>query len=286
MQNHLTDTHKECLRELLKLVREEAIPEEFHIFYDGDGSPMIIPKDRTSEGFYKIPFLSRLGLEALTRAEFLFSMSRISRSTSGFAGTTSERESEDSRFCYITPEGIRAVETNFSPSEDISLSRPPIEITQSLAKFRSDFPDPSRLAFIMMQFGSGTAHTNILSGIRHAMEPHGFITLRADDKEYHDDLFFNILTYIYGCRFGIAVFERISDDSFNPNVSLEVGYMTGLRKPVCYLKDSTLKTLQSDLIGKLYKEFDAHACDETIPAALWKWMEDRGFLTRRVAIQG
>ncbi|MCX5713215.1 MAG: hypothetical protein NT033_00025 [Candidatus Omnitrophica bacterium] len=80
--------------------------------------------------------------------------------------------------------------------------------------------------------------------------------LRADDKCYHDDLFPNILTYLWGCSIGIAVFERLEADEFNPNVSLEVGYMRALGKPICLLKDKTLRTLQTDLIGKLYTPFD------------------------------
>ncbi|AOS84252.1 hypothetical protein BIU88_08980 [Chlorobaculum limnaeum] len=193
-----------------------------------------------------------------------------------------ERELEDSRECYITPEGFRAVDTNFAPFEDILQRRPPIEITASLAAFRKDFPDPTRLTFVMMQFGNSKVHRSILGGIRSALEPHQYFALRADDKQYHDNLFLNILTYVYGCRFGIAVFERIESDTFNPNVSLEVGYLLGLDKPVCLLKDRTLKTLPTDLVGQLYKEFDPLNCDETIPSALWKWMEDKGIMIPRI----
>ena len=74
-------------------------------------------------------------------------------------------------------------------------------------------------------------------------------------------MLWNILTYIYGCRFGIAVFERIEDEAFNPNVALEVGYMMGLGKPVCYLKERTLRTLHTDLVGQLYSEFDVENCE-------------------------
>jgi hypothetical protein len=39
--------------------------------------------------------------------------------------------------------------------------------------------------------------------------------VRADGKEYNPDLFWNVLTYVYGCGFGIAVFERIEAEKFN-----------------------------------------------------------------------
>jgi nucleoside 2-deoxyribosyltransferase len=103
--------------------------------------------------------------------------------------------------------------------------------------------------------------------------------LRADDKEYHDDLFANIQTYIHGCGFGIAVIERIEKDEFNPNVALEIGYMLALKKPVCILKDKTVPVLQADLIGRLYKQFDPQDVSKTIPDQLTKWLLDKGFIS-------
>jgi hypothetical protein len=152
----------------------------------------------------------------------------------------------------------------------------PGTITESIEKFRTDYPAGQRTAFLMMQFGNSVAHKAIVNAIREALKPRGITALRADDKQYHDDVFPNVQTYLYGCDFGIAVFERIEADAFNPNVALEVGYCLALDKPVCFLKDRTLKTLQTDLVGKLYREFDAHQPAETIAPVLLKWLEDKG----------
>lgn len=153
------------------------------------------------------------------------------------------------------------------------------EIAESLEKFKQEHLNYESNAFIMMQFGKTKSHAAIVDSIRSTLKKFGLNGLRADDKEYHDDLFGNVLTYIYGCRFGIAVFERLEDDVFNPNVSLEVGYMRALRKPVCFLKDKTLKELQTDLVGKLYKSFDPQAPLETIPSELEKWLRDKDVIT-------
>ena len=148
---------------------------------------------------------------------------------------------------YLDPKEI----TRMSSNRTI-----PIEITESLGKFKEDYPDPSKACFIMMQFGQTKFHEEIFGTIHDVLNKSGFTALRADNKQYHDDLFSNVLTYIWGCGFGIAVFERLEDDEFNPNVSLEVGYLLALEKPICFLKDKTLKALTSDLVGKLYKQFD------------------------------
>lgn len=152
----------------------------------------------------------------------------------------------------------------------------PSEILTSLDSFRADFQNTSKTAFLMMRFGNTRAHSEIVQSIRETVIPLGISALRADDREYHEDLYYNVLTYIYGCDFGIAVFERIEEEEFNPNVSLEVGCMFGLRKPVCLLKDRTLKTLQTDLMGKLYREFDPQDPRNTIPVQLQKWLRDKG----------
>lgn len=159
----------------------------------------------------------------------------------------------------------------------------PVEIQDSLEHFRRDYPDAAKVAFIMMKFGQTQAHKNIVDAVRAALKPHGIVGVRADDKHYHDDLYYNIMTYIFGCGLGVSVFERIEAEEFNPNVAFEVGYMAALRKPVCLLKDKTLKALQTDLIGKLYRPFDPQDPMKTIVPELTKWMQDKGIIRQEDA---
>jgi hypothetical protein len=164
------------------------------------------------------------------------------------------------------------------PPKTVSQLEAPPAITESLANFTKDHPEPSRAAFVMMKFEQTKAHDAIFDCIHSTLGKYGIKALRADSKVYNDSLFPNIQTYMHGCGFGIAVFERISGEEFNPNVSLEVGYMRGLRKQVCYLKDSSLKTLQSDLVGDLYKPFDIQDIKKSLPPELTKWLSDKGLL--------
>ena len=189
-----------------------------------------------------------------------------------FNPTDSMKTFRSSVCFYITPELKRSA-LNMSTNEQSLL-----DIQTSINNFRADYPNTVKTAFIMMQFSNTKAHTSISNEVKRVLTKHGIIGLRADDKEYSDDLFANIKTYMHCCDFGIAVFERLLADTFNPNVSLEVGYMMGINKPVCLLKDATLKGLNTDLVGKLYKSFDTQDICRTLEPELEKWLSDRNFI--------
>jgi hypothetical protein len=147
------------------------------------------------------------------------------------------------------------------------------ELTQPLERFYKDYSNPRSCGFLMMKFEDSRIQTEIVTTVRNCFNHHGFILLRADDKWYSDDLFTNIKTYMHACAFGVALFERINTNYFNPNVSLEIGYMMALNKPILYLKDRTLQSLHTDLIGKLYSEFDFQNSKDTLGLAIEKWLK-------------
>ena len=152
----------------------------------------------------------------------------------------------------------------------------PAIIHDSLRRFRTIHRRLGAQCFVMMRFGDTAAHTRIERTIKNTLKKHGLVGLLARDREFHEDLYPNILTYMHGCDFGIAVFERLKTDEFNPNVALEVGYMFGLKKQVLLLKDETLRALHTDLVGKLYKEFDPQHPERTIPGQIDRWLTDKG----------
>jgi hypothetical protein len=199
-----------------------------------------------------------------------------------FLGGAGLLKRESRNFIRLTHSGVRSIESQERAAEDSEIKRVsqniPPEISASLLHFREDFPQNVRTAFLMMRFGHTRAHREITAAIRDVLSSNEIHGLRADDKAYHDDLFSNVRTYVHGCTFGIAVFERVEREDFNPNVSLEVGYMFGLGKDVCLLKDRTLQTLHTDLTGRLYAEFDSQEPAVTIPDPLTKWLADKRYL--------
>lgn len=155
----------------------------------------------------------------------------------------------------------------------------PKELTKSLRRFRTDYPDYSKCGFLMMKFEDTKIQKEIVDVIKSHFSEKGITILRADEKWYADDLLENITTYMEGCSFGIALFDRINTNDFNPNVSLEIGYMLAMDKPVLLLKDKTLKSLHTDLVGKLYHIFDFQNPLVTIPLVLDKWIIDKEIIT-------
>lgn len=149
---------------------------------------------------------------------------------------------------------------------------PPIEISESLGRFDLAHPPQQKTAFLIMSFEDSPAHRKIEASIKKTLAKFNIKALRADEHDYHDNLYDNILTYMHGCDFGIAVVERISKEPFNPNIALEIGYMKGLKKSVCILKDKTFRTIPADLLGKLYREIDCQNIQRSIDSALSGWV--------------
>ena len=141
------------------------------------------------------------------------------------------------------------------------------------ALFAQHHPDPDRIGFLMMKFSSDNPYKKIENAVKDAFRQQGAELMTADDHHYSPELLTNISTYMHGCGFGVAVFDRILNDEFNPNISLELGFMMALGKPVLILKDQTLETLHSDIVSRLYTEFDPHDPDNGLAENISKWMK-------------
>jgi protein-tyrosine-phosphatase len=131
-------------------------------------------------------------------------------------------------------------------------------------------------AFLMMRFADRSVNQQIMHSLERALERYAIQLLRADQKAYSDSLWTNVRHYLDACDLGVAVFEQVIETDYNPNVSLEIGYMLANNKRLLLLKEKSLPRLHSDLIGHLYKEFDAHNIDSTVTKAALDWLRDIG----------
>lgn len=141
-----------------------------------------------------------------------------------------------------------------------------------LRRFLEDHPDPDRNVFVMMRFADTAPMNQIYQAMKDALAEVGMTAVRADDRDYTGDLWSNIEVYLTGCAYGIAVFEDVDQRDFNPNVSLELGYLMGRGKRTLLLKERRLPRVPSDVVHRLYKEFDIFDIDASIKPEVGRWI--------------
>jgi hypothetical protein len=171
------------------------------------------------------------------------------------------------------PEILKGLD--ISELKESPIERAPSWVRPSLIRLFQDYPEYGRNCFLIMSFKPTKLHINIYKVLEDIFNKFNINLLRADMRSYSDDLLINVETYIYGCSFAIALFERLESDIFNPNVSFEVGYILALRKHICLVKEKTMPRLYSDIVGKLYFEFDINDLEGTLSLQIEKWLKDK-----------
>jgi protein-tyrosine-phosphatase len=143
-----------------------------------------------------------------------------------------------------------------------------------------DFPNPLSNVFLMMRFRKTKQHRDIGETISAILNEYSLNLLRADFRQYHDELWGNVQSYMNASHYGIAAFEQIDERDINPNVSLELGYMFGQHKQCLLLKEKRVPSLPSDLVGRLYREFDSYNIEQTVRDEVRQWLRDLGVAKR------
>ena len=177
---------------------------------------------------------------------------------------------------WISFDDIRRELALLTPSaaRRLPLDQAPSRLKSAVLSLLADNPDYLANCFIIMPFHSTAFHSEIVSCLRMTLRGLGFNPLRADGKAYSEDVMVNIEAYLYGCRFAVAVHDRFLSDDHNANVALEVGYCMGMKKPLCLLKEKSVKALPSDLQGRIYVSFDGTRIEKSLNSALKKWLSD------------
>jgi hypothetical protein len=283
MVYNLTEQQRELAKWLFREHQLQRLGESFKVSFVRDGI-VVDDKPHVNECIGELNFekLSPGSFEALSDAKLL--QQRACQPRNIKILNVHHVAAETLAFTILGNLKI-AVASNFiderSPSiiSTIAQTHPP-EIAMSIDRFRERYPDPKRTGFLIMRFAAEKPYARIVDAIRETAKEHQLTVLRADDHEFHTDLLSNVRTYLHCCGFGIAVYDRIKTDEPNANVGLEVGYCMAMNKPVLLLKDQTIPKLQTDLAGRLYRDFDAHDPIGTIPGQLTKWLEDYGIIVR------
>lgn len=143
--------------------------------------------------------------------------------------------------------------------------------TLSLSELQSTLNDN---VFVMMRYRSDDHFRMIEESIRETLTAFGLNARFAKDSAIVDDLWDNIVYYIDHCRYGIAVFEDIDERYFNPNISLELGYMYAQGKRCLLLKERRMPRLPTDICGRIYRDFDALNLKVSIQEQISEWCKN------------
>ncbi|MGC1374610.1 MAG: hypothetical protein WA821_00185 [Anaerolineales bacterium] len=145
--------------------------------------------------------------------------------------------------------------------------------------------DSNKNVFIIMRYGKSKEFEEIETAIKGTLKDYGLRGVLARDEIFHELLWEHIKFCMENSRYTIAVFEKIRGADVNPNVALELGYMLALGKSCLILKDSSMKDLQTDIMGHLYEAFDSYAVKDTIHVAVGKWLLQLGHNTVKPDIE-
>lgn len=146
-------------------------------------------------------------------------------------------------------------------------------IKESVTSFINKHPYHKNV-FIMMRYKHSKFYEELGQEIKSGLERVGLLGHFAKDKMLSDDLWENISIYMLGCKYGIAVFEGVDETEFNPNVSLELGFMFASGKRCLVLKDRRMPSLPTDICGRIYRDFDIDNLSSSIHVCIEQWASD------------
>ena len=110
---------------------------------------------------------------------------------------------------------------------------------------------------------------------RAACEAHALEFHLASDRKILDDLWPNVAAHMWASRYGIAFFEDLADPprGLSYNLTIEVGSMTITGRRCALLKDASIKSMPTDLVGRIYESVDLTR-PKTVEKALHRWIRD------------
>ena len=112
----------------------------------------------------------------------------------------------------------------------------------------------------------------VVKQLRAVCGRHGLNLLLACDGNAEDTLWSNVVTYMWGSQYGIVIVDS-ADGVLNSNVLIEVGGMLMTGRRCAILKDRSVPTMPTDLVGHIYKSVDL-AEPATVAATVHTWLRD------------
>ncbi|HEX7133469.1 MAG TPA: hypothetical protein VF228_12900 [Iamia sp.] len=145
-----------------------------------------------------------------------------------------------------------------------------------LGRFLADHPFDTNV-FAMSRFPDGQDGADpdpVASAIdvaREVCDTHGLALHLASDRAMSDDLWSNVAAHMWASRYGIAFVEDRRQRGLNYNLTIEVGAMLVTGRRTALLKDVSIPSLPTDLVGHIYKDVDLDD-DDQVAGAVHVWI--------------
>jgi hypothetical protein len=153
----------------------------------------------------------------------------------------------------------------------------PPDIALAIRRFVQDYPFETNV-FGMTRFPNSDPHEldpvmDAIQVARDACDRHGLKFHLASDRAIVDDLWGNVAAHMWASKYGMAFFEDRQSRGVNYNMTIEVGAMLMAGRRCALLKDASIMSLPSDLVGKIYRSVDLQDLDG-VAASLHRWLRD------------
>ena len=112
----------------------------------------------------------------------------------------------------------------------------------------------------------------LIPKLRRAVSEHGLVMQVASDGMAEDTLWANVVTYMWACKYAIVLMDS-SDGLLNSNVLIEIGGMLMTGRRCAILRDKSVPTMPSDLVGHIYIPTDLSDHDASV-GEIHKWIRD------------
>lgn len=112
----------------------------------------------------------------------------------------------------------------------------------------------------------------LIPKLRDAVSEHGLILQVASDGMAEDTLWANVVTYMWACKYAIVLMDS-ADGVLNSNVLIEIGGMLMTGRRCAILRDGSVPTMPSDLVGHIYKPTDLSNHEASL-IQIHKWIRD------------
>jgi hypothetical protein len=106
---------------------------------------------------------------------------------------------------------------------------------------------------------------------RDVCKSHGLEFHLASDRAFSDDLWTNVAGHMWASTYGIAFFENRRGKGLNYNLTIEVGSMLITGRRCALLKDDSISSMPTDLVGRIYKSVNLDDL-QTVEKAVEGWI--------------